>query len=140
MLALAACEPTGNLRCDAHADILDEIESHGWTVDCAPGFENEGTVDGVTWFPITGWSDAATSTVWVWPKAVAKGTEFDVRRGTAVGEWHVTDDQMRHLLWHELAHVTGITDEDDAEAYAWCREPFNFDRGPSPLSCEELGA
>lgn len=121
MLALAACEPTGDRRCDQHVGIVLEIQSHGWTVDCTPGFPNRGTYDGQTWFTIWGWADADTRTVWVWPDAVP------------------SDDHLRYVLWHELAHVRGITGEDDADAYSWCREPL-FGRGPSTKTCAELGA
>ena len=140
-LTLAACEPTGDLRCDAHVDILDEIEGHGWTIDCAPDFENRGTTDGgQTWFPIWGWADANNQTVWIWPDAVPFDPDrVEVRRGDGIGEWIVRDDHLRYLLWHELAHVSGINNEDDADAYAYCRERLGFGRGPSTKTCEELG-
>lgn len=143
VLALAACEPTGDIRCDAHVDILDEIESHGWTINCDPDFENKGTYDGgQTWFPIWGWADANRQTVWIWPHAVP-AEDIEIERHGAhwdVKNWQVKDPYMRYLLWHELAHVTGISDEDDADAYAHCREDLGFGRGPSTKTCEELGA
>lgn len=141
-VGLTSCEPTGHLRCDAHVDILDEIESHGWSVNCAPDFENRGSHDGVTFFPIWGWVDSGTQTVWIWPEEVTIGAEFDAERGDRPGEWHVTDDELRRLLWHELAHVVGITDDADADAYAYCREPLRPEymaEIPTEDDCEELG-
>lgn len=100
MLTLAACEPTGDIRCDRHADILIEIEAHGWTTDCAPDFPNV-TPDGNR---VAGWADPSTKQVVLWPDVFAH------------------HGALRKTLWHELAHVRGIYDEVDADTYSWCRE------------------
>lgn len=125
-VTLTACQPTGSPRCDVNASILDEIEAHGWTVDCTPGFPNRGTDDGETWFPILGWADHARKTVWIWPD-------------------NITDGQIRKTLWHELGHVTRLTDETDAEIYAWCREPidgvgYRLATLPTEDDCARVGA
>lgn len=128
VLTLAACEPSGDIRCDKHAGILWEIDQRGWTVDCTPGFPNRGTRDGgETWFPIWGWADEGSKTVWLWPDAIP------------------TAAALRKTLWHELAHVYGIADEIDADRYSWCREPidgvgYRFPSFPTAADCERLGA
>lgn len=125
--SLLACQPTGDVRCDRQWDILFEIEAEGWTIDCAPDFDNiagSGPREGQR---LGGWADHSRSTVWVWPEAMP------------------TNDQLRKLMWHELGHVVGNTDETDADIYAYCREPgldaaYGFGSIPSAAECERVGA
>ena len=127
--ALTACQPSGDPRCDRHAGILLEIDSHGWSTDCTPGFPNRGTNDGETWFTIWAWADGGSRTVWLWPDAIPSAAH------------------LRKTLWHELAHVRGIHSEHDADLYSWCREPITgvgYSTGtawpPSDADCRRVGA
>lgn len=120
---LAACQPTGHPRCDQQLDVWGEIDAAGWDLDCTPDFPNRGG-QGQT---ILGWADSTSRTVYVWPEVLDSNAK------------------LRKTLWHELAHVYGITDEADAERYSYCRDPqegvgYRLAAFPTAADCERLGA
>lgn len=100
--ATCACQPTGSARCDqlergwpARAD----IEAHGWTVDCTPGFSSW---NGQRY--VSGWADVEHRTVWIWPERISA----------------IHDDAfLIKTLAHESAHVRGIASECAADDFAW---------------------
>ncbi len=94
---LAACEPTGDVRCDDYWGPQVHIERNGYRLDCTPPFEgraNDGRL-------VAGWTETSTRTVWMWP---------DRHRSPAL---------FRRSLWHEAGHTYGY-DEWHSDVFAWC--------------------
>lgn len=117
---------TDNATCDHQSDIVEEISTEGYEVNCNPHFE---PVSG-SGHPIWGWTDRNNKTVWLWPE-----------------HWDMSDTDTRIALYHELYHVLDDNNNDDeiaAAVYSWCREPIDggaylLQYRPTEANCASLG-
>ncbi len=122
--ALAACEPTGNARCDALGAQRVAAERLDYPIKCdakVEGVANDGR-------SVLGWTDHENRTIWLWPTKM-------------------TDDRvLRKVAWHELGHVawdvlgrkgTQADEERWADGFAYCSEPIKgVSYSSRPGSCK----
>lgn len=96
--ALAACQPTGDPRCDSELPAIAHITANGYRLDCAPDFEgrrNDGRL-------ALAWTSTSDRTVYVWPD------RFQSQR------------TLVKTLYHEAGHTAGWSNEWHADHWAWC--------------------
>ncbi len=108
---LAACQPTGNPRCDALVGPVSRADSFGYRVRCDASFPGVSS----TGQNVLGWTDHKTKTVWMWPNKMKD------------------DRVLRKVAWHEVGHIvwtrqhrqgTQAEEERWADGYSYCAEPI----------------
>lgn len=104
MVAAAACEPTGSLRCDKQYAELARAEAWGYKYDCTPP---------TSWEPHLGWADHEHRTLYVW----AAGLPIATLQAVMAHE-------LGHVQWDRLGKTgTQTAEETWSDGFAWCFDP-----------------